>query len=256
MKKIIVLLLSILMVISICACGSDTTDTNADTNESTVSTQKEDDTKDNSSELKKYFDQEKYTSQKDEPFEFSDGSYYVNTKYTLKDEATLSLSPDISVGSTKITLNSSKVSELLDDGWKTNRSADYTVKTNSIVTDGNAISTDNRAITFHAFNHTESPIKFSDCTIEKIYLNYVSSTSKDADFSCEGDINKSSSPDDVINVFGNPTKITICENYDKDGNFKSSDITLNYTQSSEISIIFTFNSENENIRMTVAKFDF
>ena len=151
MKKITSIILSAIMIITLSACGKEQTDNEevkttlpvteeaVPETKTTLPVTEEDVKDDNPNDL--FFDEADYTVEQKEPVTYPD-SYSITKTYTLKNKTEATLPVEINLDSEKITLNSTKVSDLTSIGWTlTNNKADSTVKskqkTNSVICNPN-----------------------------------------------------------------------------------------------------------------------
>ena len=259
MKKISTVLLVMALLSAFSACG----ETNEKTDNTTAATTtiamendvSENGTAENTGSDYSFFNEANYTVEKEEPT-VVDNYYSVRTSYTVKDKTERTLPDEITLGSVDIKLSSMKIGDLIKRGWSLVKGnmADSTVKSHQ-KTNTVASMTDGKKAMLYAANLTDGTIKFSECFISDVNICYDESEvyydglSEAADFKYADEITSTSSLEDIISVFGEPDQIYVDEDF-IDGTLKSTEISVFYEGSNDVSVNFSFKNEGDSGKMS------
>lgn len=257
MKKFVSILIVSMLIITLSACGKEQND--PEEVKTTLPVTEETAPEDNSDDL--FFNEENYTVERGEPTTYPDNAYQIVTTYTLKEKPERTLPIDITLDSEKITLNSTKITNLTNIGWtlvngnKTDSPVKAHQNTNSVV-----CSPDGKKAIIYAANLTDNTINFNDCTIWDIIIEYEKNIYYDgpteaADFDYADGITSASSLSDIINKLGEPYTIVIDEHF-TDDELQYSKISIRYDVRKNINVSFEFRNEGNSSTMIYASFKY
>ncbi|MBE6708593.1 MAG: hypothetical protein E7578_05040 [Ruminococcaceae bacterium] len=254
MKNLVTVLLVTVLLTAFSACGEKNEKVNGTEGVSTTIPE-EKDTQEIEEPKDCFFNKVNYTSEKEEPTVYSDSYYSVRTTYNLKEKTDRSLPVDTTLDSMNITLNSTKIGDLIKNGWTlvNGNKADDPIKshqnTNTIVN-----TTGDKKAMVYAANTTDSTIKFSECLIRDVNVRYddkvvyYDGLNEASDFVYSGAISSVSSPEDVISVLGDPDHIYTTEAFE-DEMLSNTDITFIYKGSNGVNVRFEFKNEDDHSKM-------
>lgn len=251
MRKLICLLLTLVIILALSACGSDN---------STATSGKKDESM-NISDV--FFNKDNYTVENEEP-QVSGSTRNTTAKYTLKEKDSLNFTNKIYVESNLITFKSTKISDLILNGWtlentnKASLSLDAKQYTNTLAKNSNG-----KYAMFYALNPNNTATVFSNCIINKLEINtgsyavYYNATQA-ASFDYEG-ITASSTAADVVTKLGQPKEISV-KDYFENNNYTKSTIKVyfegNDPEGNSVNITFNFEDDGKTCKMTSVSFNF
>lgn len=221
MKKIIGLIFTVILIVSLVACGQQSEGGNNEalSNSSNTQTQSQ---STQSPDTKGMFniidviDVNDYDLEEEEPYIYDGtGMKSIAKTYTLKEENEQNIENKVNIGGTEITLSETTVTDFLAYGWTIvgGNTADNEVKS-LIITNATVKNQSGEIATIYAANKTDRVIDFSECLITGIKIDYK--LGETSDFSVCGSINKKSSYSDITKVFGKAERISITEFYEND----------------------------------------
>ena len=252
MKKFISILLVAMLVITLSACGKEQNE--PEEVKTTVPVSEEAAEENNDSNAYSFFNEDNYTDERGEPTTYPDNKYQIRTTYTIKEKTERTLPVEITLDSTEITFDSTKILNLTGSGWTLadGAKADTSVKAHQY-TNTFAKSPDGKKATIYGCNKTDAPINFIDCVVWDVILDYTGEKTDVTDFNYADGITSESSIDDVVRKFGEPDTIFIDEHY-VDNEVEYSEITVVYTVKKSIEVRFEFRNEGTKSTMIRAEF--
>ena len=242
MKKIIALLLVATLVLSFAACGKKDS-AEETTNNSTTTTQAAANEQETEQAANLFFDVSQYNIKNGD----SNDDKIKLTTYTLKNDISYDLPSEVTVGGHKIVLNTTKVSDLLDDGCTVqDLYKDHVLKSKNGT--GVASETANgEEFTAWAINRTDNELKAIDCIIERVSIDYKLANMRNVkapDFVYSENITSSITLEELVKKLGNPNHTSILEYYDENGEWLYNTITVYYwNDTTNVSLTFKVDSE-------------